>query len=151
MGLGTGSGCTSSGHRRSTSVRQDASACLLSDGSSSPLVLGALAQDLLFLYVCFSLPLAQASTAPCRCPQGLICSGTASPLPPHKHHLPHTLGAVGQLYNKSCIPLVRFQLPFSATCKPRVSSPPTEHNFNYLRSLIFISNALSITETNEQL
>lgn len=121
MGLDMGSGCTSSGCRRSTRVRQDASARLLSDGSSiSPLVWGAPAHDLLLLYVCFPLPLAQASTAPCRCPQGLICSGTA----PHKHYLPRTLHAVGQLYHKSCIPLVRFQLPFSATCKPGVSSPP---------------------------
>lgn len=35
---------------------------------------------------------------------------------PHKSCLSHTPGAVGQLWNRSCIPLVRFQLPFSATC-----------------------------------
>lgn len=59
---------------------------------------------------------AQASTAPAGGPTASSAAGAASLLAPHKHYLSHTLAAVGHLYNKSCVPLVRFRLPFSATC-----------------------------------
>lgn len=95
----------------------------LSDGSSSPLHLGASAQDPVFLYMCFSLPLEDATQhRQAQHSAGILtassAAGVAPLLAPHKYYLSHTLGAVGQLYNKSCIPLVRFQLLFSATCFP---------------------------------
>lgn len=109
VGLDRGSAHASSGHVQCRRWPR----CLCSPGSSTTRL------DSLFLYMCFSLPpkdktkprkhsTLQASSRP-HLQMERCLSGS------HKHGLSHTLGAVSQLYHKSYIPLLWFQLPFSAT------------------------------------
>lgn len=115
-GVGEQLNLHSSGHRHQVLPAQGSSPLCLFPPSTP---MAAPVQDLLFPDLCFSLLLDEARK------HSKHSTLQASPwaqlqlewplLAPHKYCSSHTPGAVGQLCNRSCIPLVRFQLPFSAT------------------------------------